>query len=139
MKAADLLANLKTVVESYLAVTGTETPAADASLNILGVITSPAFTEFRAVLGDFLSQTKEEDIAEAAAELTARREAIRAGRTLRELSDEDLMAYAALGDLRHIMTAEHLRVSMNHASLEDFIRVVVPIVKELAPIALMLL
>lgn len=139
MNPVDFLRGLSTVAGAYVAAGG-PMPAMGGTLgSLVNVATGEAFADFRAVLADFLSQSKEADVDELIAELDRKRAAIRAGRALRELTDDELTAYSALGDLRHVATAEDLLISMNEASIEDFVRTVVPVVKELAPIVLTLL
>ena len=151
MKAFEVLWKLKDIAQVYfssLSNGGAASIATDAQgrstetliADAVSVLTSPAFADFRTVLGDFAETfSAKDDLPGVIDELSRKREEIRNNRTLRELSDDELVNYAALGDLRHVMTAEHLHVTMTHASLEDFIRVVIPLIKELAPIALMLL
>lgn len=139
MSPADVLRSLSAVVDAYVSAGGPMPSMGGTLGSLVSVATGEPFADFRAVLADFVAQATREDVEATADELTRKRDAIRNGRALRALTDDELVAYSALGDLRHVMRAENLFAAAHDASLEDFVRTVVPVVKELAPIVLTLL
>lgn len=91
------------------------------------------------VVAQKLSDITQDNLAQLIEDLEQRQKDILGDRELRELSGEELLNYNHIGDLRHQLAAEQVRLTADESFLSWFANNLWPVLRKVGPVVIRIL